>query len=575
MMTAAVDSYREVWAVDFEFGAAPGGRPEPICLVAWELRTGRKLRVWQDELTAMESPPYSTGPDSLFVAYYASAELGCHLARGWPIPDNILDLYTEFRNVTNGTTLACGQGLLGALAYFGLDAFGTEEKEAMRQLALRGGPWTAGEEMALTEYCESDVEALSRLLPAMAPNLDLPRALMRGRYMVAAARIEHVGVPIDTRILAQLRNRWADIQDELVERIDADYGVYAGRTFKRDRFAAWLAAHDIPWPRLVSGALALDDDTFKEMARQHPEVAPIRELRVSLSQMRLSDLAVGGDGRNRCLLSAFQSRTGRNQPSNSKFIFGPAVWLRGLIRPEPGGGLAYIDWDQQEFGIAAALSQDAEMMAAYTTGDPYLAFAKQAGSVPDDATKETHGPEREQFKACALAVQYGMGGESLAARIGCPVAQARHLLRKHRETYRGFWVWSDAAVDHAMLTGQLNTVFGWTIHVGEKANPRSLRNFPMQANGAEMLRLACCLTTEQGIRVCAPIHDAILVEAPLDELDDVVAAAQKAMADASRVVLDGFALRSEAKPIRFPERYQDPRGQRMWDTVQEILGDLA
>ena len=44
--------------------------------------------------------------------------------------------------------------------------------------------------------------------------------------------------------------------------------------------------------------------------------------------MRLSDLAVGEDGRNRALISMFSSKTGRNQPSNTKFIFGPAVWLR-------------------------------------------------------------------------------------------------------------------------------------------------------------------------------------------------------------------------------------------------------
>jgi DNA polymerase I len=74
--------------------------------------------------------------------------------------------------------------------------------------------------------------------------------------------------------------------------------------------------------------------------------------------MRLSDLAVGSDGRNRTLLSAFRARTGRNQPSNTKFIFGPAVWLRGLIKPPPGHGIAYVDWSQQEFGIAAALSGD-------------------------------------------------------------------------------------------------------------------------------------------------------------------------------------------------------------------------
>ena len=214
------------------------------------------------------------------------------------------------------------------------------------------------------------------------------------------------------------------------------------------------------------------------------------------------------------------------------------------------------------------------MIAAYQSGDPYLAFAKQAGAVPDGATKSTHGNVREQFKACALAVQYGMGVDSLASRIGQSPAQARELLRVHRETYPKFWRWSDAAVDRAMLWGSLRTVFGWTVHAGEDANPRSLRNFPMQANGSEMLRLACCLVTEAGISVCAPVHDAILVEAPLEELDSAVAIAQKAMADASEMVLSGIPLRSDAKLITYPDRFEDARGRQMWDTVREILADL-
>ncbi len=214
------------------------------------------------------------------------------------------------------------------------------------------------------------------------------------------------------------------------------------------------------------------------------------------------------------------------------------------------------------------------MLNAYESGDPYLAFAKQAGAVPSDATKATHGTIREQFKQCVLAVQYGMGEEALALRIAQPVAQARQLLRIHRETYPVFWKWSDSAVDYAMLYGHLHTVFGWTIHIGSKVNPRSLRNFPMQANGAEMLRLACCLATEQGVRVCAPIHDALLIEASLSDLEGVVAQTQQAMSDASAAVLSGFRLRSEAKLVRYPDRYMDERGQQMWETIWKIIHTL-
>ena len=90
------------------------------------------------------------------------------------------------------------------------------------------------------------------------------------------------------------------------------------------------------------------------------------------------------------MLSPFGTRSSRNSPSNSKFIFGPSVWLRGLIKPPPGFGLAYIDWVGQEFGVAAALSGDPAMKAAYESGDIYLGFAKAAKVVPADGTRQTH-----------------------------------------------------------------------------------------------------------------------------------------------------------------------------------------
>ena len=231
--------FAEIWAVDFEFGAEPGENPEPVCLVAWELRSGRKVRVWRDEFGT--APPYPTGPDALFVAYYASAEISCHLALGWPVPERVLDLFTEFRNRTNGVPTGNGASLLGALAFHGLDSIGTVEKDEMRALVLRGGPWSDAERAAILDYCESDVAALARLLPAMLPSIDLPRALLRGRYMVAAARMERNGVPIDVATLGRLKRHWHDIQDQLIADIDADYGVFEGRTFKADRFATWLS----------------------------------------------------------------------------------------------------------------------------------------------------------------------------------------------------------------------------------------------------------------------------------------------------------------------------------------------
>lgn len=574
-----IDQFTDgVYLVDFEFhplNGKEGNPPVPVCMVVKRWPCGTTNRYWQDELRQMKAPPLPIGEKSLFVAFYASAEIDCFQALGWPEPVNLLDLYVEFRNLTNGLETPYGNGLLGALLYFGLPSILGEQKEAMRDLILSGGPWSPAEELAILDYCETDVLALHQLLGAMEALIDWPLALLRGSYMKSVSSIQQNGVPVDLEMHRRLLTQWTGIQDELIRDIDKDYGVFEGRTFKANMWEAYLSNNGIPWPRIDSGRLDLSDDTFKAMARIHPAVAPIRELRDALSKMRLADLRVGEDGRNRCLLSPFRSKTGRNQPSNSKFIFGPSVWLRGLIRPSPGWGLAYVDWSQQEFGIAAALSGDTVMMEAYLSGDPYLAFAKQAGAAPADATKDSHETVREQFKQCVLAVQYGMGEASLASRINQPVAKARQLLELHKRTYRQFWKWSDSAVDEAVLGGRLWAGFGWQIHTRGAINDRSLRNFPMQANGAEMLRIACILLTQAGVRVCAPVHDALLIEAPLDELDATVEKAQALMKEASAIVLDGFELRSDAKLVRYPDRFMDKRGAVMWDKVTALLRQPA
>jgi DNA polymerase I len=575
--------YRNIVVADFEFefgghasfedAGRSGERPRPVCMVARELRSGKTWRVFRGEFGA--APPFPIGTDTLFVAYYASAELGCFRALGWPAPARILDLFTEFRDRTNGLPTPAGSGLIGALVFFGLDHLGASEKDDMRLRILSGGPWSADERGAILDYCASDIDALERLLPAMLPEIDLPRALLRGRYMAAAAAMEFAGVPIDVPTLELLRTNWTRIQDALIADIDLAFGVYEGRTFKADRFENFLVRHGIPWARLESGRLDLSDDTFREAAKAWPIISPLRELRSALSDLRLSDLAVGRDGRNRTILSAFRSRTGRNQPSNSKFIFGPSVWLRGLVKPPPGHGLAYVDWSVQEFAIAAKLSGDAAMLAAYESGDPYLAFGKQIGALPADANKVSHADARQLFKQVVLGIGYGMEADGMARRIGRSTIVARDLIRAHREAYRTLWRWSDAAVDCAMLHGAINTVFGWHVRVGDNANPRSLRNFPMQANGAEMLRLACCLATERGIEVCAPVHDAILICAPLDRLDAEVTRMREAMAEASRAVLDGFEIRTDAKIITYPDRLMDERGRVMWDKVAGLVAKCS
>ena len=86
-MTAS--PFRETWFVDFEYYGSPGDIPRVCCMAAKELNSGREIKLWRDALLALERAPFDTGPESLMVAYFASAEVGCFKALGWPLPENI------------------------------------------------------------------------------------------------------------------------------------------------------------------------------------------------------------------------------------------------------------------------------------------------------------------------------------------------------------------------------------------------------------------------------------------------------------------------------------------------------
>lgn len=574
----SLGGFPEIWLIDFEYIATPGNPPRPVCCVALEYKSGREIRLWGDQLSV--APDFHQ--DSAFVCYYASAEVGCFLALNWLAPVHVLDLFAEFRVLTNGESRLnglTGSGLLDALAYFGLSHLDPDVKSHWRDRIMAGPPYTDVEAVGILDYCASDVYALRELLPRMQQRLEgrphwLQHALLRGRYMIAAAKMESVGTPVDTAQMNRFIANWEPLKLAFTEKIKAEYPIFDGSTLKHDLFAGWLRGMRIPWPTTPSGRLSLSEDTFKQMTNAYPVIAPIRELRDNLSKLRLNDISIGQDGRNRTLLSAFRARTGRNQPSGTKFIFSPSVWLRALIRPYQGYALAYIDFSSHEIGIAAALSRDPEMIRSYTSGDPYLAFAKLAKLVPDNATRESHGGERDLCKSLLLGTLYGMGHETLAQNTGTSPAFARELLYKHRNTYSTFWVWIQRTIDVALLRGYIDTCFGWRLAISSETRHTSLLNHPMQSHGAEMLRLACCFLNESGISVCAPVHDAVLIEGPVDEIDEIVAKARALMGKASRIVLDGFEIRTDVQVVRYPDAFFDKRGSDVHRRFASLLAEI-
>ena len=353
------------------------------------------------------------------------------------------------------------------------------------------------------------------------------------------------------------------------------YDCYVGTVFKQDRFEALLDRMGLlhHWPRTPTGRLATEEKVFKHKADAYPELTPLYELHYTLEKLKTISLGVGRDGRHPAeMLGAFATNTGRNAPK--QFVFAPARWIRHLIKPAEGRAVVYSDFSGQEIHIAARLSGDPHLVAAVESGDPYLYFAKATGLAPPNATKQTHSELRNKIKPFMLGVNYGMSAYGVAEKLGTSFEDAQYnLMAKHQRLFREYWQWSFNNMYTSAEIGLTRTRFGWPMHVTNSTKPRSLLNHPIQAAGADILRLACIGLAEVGINVAAPVHDAVLTECAADEVDDHVLEVQRIMRLAARVAI-GAEIPVDSAATKWPDRYREERGKEIFDTIVRMLAEL-
>ena len=456
---------------------------------------------------------------------------------------------------------------------------------------MEGWPFTPEERERILAYCLSDVDAMRLLLPRILPSIDLGVALHHGEFAAVSALMEHRGVPIDMEVFARLADpsTWRAVRDAMVPAIDAQYGVYVRNatgdwTFNMERFAGYLAREGIAWPQLETGNLNMRRKTFDEMSKGWPQLEGLRQLRHTRDKMRKIKLAVGADGRNRTVLWPFKSKTSRTQPKASEWIFSPAVWLRSLIKPEPGMAVAYIDYSAMEFLIAAVLSDghcgsDQPHARRLQFRRPVSELCQARRSRAARRHQEIARRSPGQVQGCAARHSVWHGGRDLSRPRGRLCIRGARNAQPAPRGICAILGWSDDWLQHAMQTGLMRTAMGWTCRTGVlELNERSIRNWPVQSAGADILRIACILATRHGIKLIAPVHDAVMIEAPIERIEADVALMREIMRRASRVVLNSSAdgpheLRTDAKIVRYPERYSDQRGAEIWGHVLDLLAE--
>ena len=605
-------------SVDFEFIPLDDGTLRVICLVAKDLWTGMVTRRFGDELG--QKAPFPTGPNSVMVAYFAAAEIEAFWALGWDLPVNVIDLYAEHMRLTNGLPTTEMHGvpsgtrgsLLAALRCHGLPAREHESKRRVIRKILAGPPFDAATREEILDYCLEDVDDAAALLGVLLPKMEpawLEAALLRGQYSIALAAFSRNGHSVDQDLHDAIISSWGSIRHEMIRSVQ-EYGVYRNGRFNHLQFERVLAAAgaDSDWPLTPTGSRKTDEKTWRRMGDVYPSLSRLCDAQIALGQMKKTHpLAIGPDGRARLGKrdlafrrlgmpysdedtrsvgwGAYRSKTGRNQPKASEFVMLRNNWWRTMVTPPPGRALLYADWSSQEIGIAAYLSGDPVMIAHYETGDFYLSFGIGAGLVPPEATKQSHGLIRNKvLKPVSLGTLYGQQAHSMAQRIGRPVQDAVGLLRRHADTYPKFWDWTRTSIDAASLSGGIETNLGWSMAVGDfhqtalvedgwvsdGIRETTLQNWPMQATGGDILRVACIALERVGVRIAFPLHDAVLIECDLIEVEELVPFVAQVMENAAKAVL-GHPIPVEVDVIRPGQNMRGPKGDAMWRIVEAAL----
>jgi len=552
-----------IWVADSEFHSqgksadglyhAEGGLPVPVCFVFFNPFTGEEIRQFYRPDEPHPPCPISLGTDTLFVAFSAQAELLTMLRLWGKMPSRILDLEMEWLALTNEeyqrkqmkqeARNANKDGdisplsLLGVCAVHGISTRDQEHKDAMRDLILRGKPWTEKEIEGILDYCAEDTYDTTALLAAMWEKIPdtfycreridgLKAALHRGRSMVGFAWMRYVGIPIDVEMTSRLSQHFETIMQDLYKEIRDEFPVFAddesfdiapSKWLPFLKSKGWLDNPAHPWPMTKGGKKGDKkqpkrdmkrsgggEGTIPQMALIYPELKKLSSVLEIRSCTKLGlKFSVGEDGRHRVNFWAYGTVTGRCSPSSSEFMLaGGSPAFRHLAKPAAGEILIEADWSAQEVWIAAYLSGDHAMQKMLRGADPYIAFGELAGVIPSGTMQkfiDEHGFKegiklckkkyeiaRARLKAITLGVLYGKTIYTIARECGITIDEARALLQTHKRLFPQFWLWIEWMVNEALATGKIATKLGWQrrilpkkdrdAHRDEEAGHRKIQN---------------------------------------------------------------------------------------------------
>lgn len=535
---------------------------------------------------------------------------------------------------------AVGMGMVDCVAQMTEIYIDSKNKTAMRDLILKNKDhYSHAERAQIVRYCESDVSPLPCIWSLQfqrlrkATGLDaatLARVqIRRAQFMVSIAKMEQLGFPLHLPYIRNLRNNHNQAKNEIIKNLVENHYPFYLREKKRagdlqgqwvdkySQFETFVKSKGLykSWPRTwdkkkrrFTETLSRDDKTLAAYDGI-PEIREYRKTREHINQIgwfqepdplkkkKSGDFfdSVGSDARLRTFLGAFGTQTSRNAPKASRFVLAMSAWLRCVVKPPEGYAIVAIDYASQEFAIAAVMSNDPSMVAAYLSGDPYLYFAKKAGAVPESARPDwcknpdsapkaereayrEYKRQRRLFKATTLGLQYGMGATKLAVKltvdtgIRCTETQAKKLIALHQRVYPVYWRWLKKVSSEYDRKRRIILWNGWAL-LGDNGNVLSVRNFSVQGTGAVIMQEAVRIGhAKYDLPILGPLHDAIYMLSKVEDLPEQRANLITAMQQAVKNVLgDRLKIRLDIEVHHAHEDWVEEKGEKYYNLLKKYL----
>jgi DNA polymerase family A len=343
--------------------------------------------------------------------------------------------------------------------------------------------------------------------------------------------------------------------------------------FKRKTMFQVMQRNRIPIPiDPKTGEPSCATKLIKSMIETYPLLKEYYEDKRMIDALKNLKLEIGADGRNRFWLNPFGTKTGRNNPSTNRALFGLPHTMRSFMKPGPGMAIAQIDYGNEEAGIAAFLSGDLTAIDDYLSGDLYRKFAEVSLGILNPTEQQ-----RQVYKAIVLGRIYGKGVNSLARDLGISRSHAQHIMDQMTAHYPVLNAWLERVTTKAAHCVPITCTLGWSLTAtGRPGEERTFLNFLMQANGSELMRLVIVRASKLRLIGCS--HDSFLIEDTIDKIENSVAEMQEIMRKASRDLFGGYELRADCKPndiVRYPDRFVDKReredGMRHWNWLMTLI----